>query len=203
MSENGEPDVYNFQLTLVTPFSSAVATPFCRSLSLATQTSPGAPHRKAARKIMAFRRERERGGGGFCVIIRKHLTVHNVTGTRILHKRSGLLCSALQRHAVSHYNKTGVSILPQIFGFVPAPSVNHTRIYTPQLNVALSKAGESQIVLSIYRNVLSFTQLCVTLSLILRIPTNSNPLHIIKFTWRGRGGGGEKKKPPKPVPGKK
>jgi len=46
MSKKGELDVYNFLLTLVTPFCSAVATPFCRSLSLATQSSPGAPHRK-------------------------------------------------------------------------------------------------------------------------------------------------------------
>ena len=49
--------VDNFQLTLVTPFCSAVATSFCRSLSLATLTSPGAPHRKAARQMKA-------GGGG-------------------------------------------------------------------------------------------------------------------------------------------
>jgi hypothetical protein len=74
--------VDNFQLTLVTPFCSAVATPFCRSLSLATQTSPGAPHRKAARKIKAVRSGGGGQGGGFCVIIRKHRTVH-VTGTRI------------------------------------------------------------------------------------------------------------------------
>jgi hypothetical protein len=114
--------------------------------------------------------QEEGGGGGFCVIIRKHWTVHNVTGTRIWHKRSELLCSALQRHAVSHYNKTGVSILPKLFGFIPVPRVSHTRLCTPQLNVVLSKAGGYQIVLSIYRNGLSCTQLCATLSLVHRLP---------------------------------